>query len=319
MSISGSLTAPFLPQSNNGFIDESELSQPILVVVINQYEHAHVDDYITVHLNNEISSKRFYITEKNIHRPRYVISIPFSEIPLDSYDVFYTITDWTENSASSATTRVTIKKSDYPQPAVISYLETESLANGMPANGYTPNSVLITALDEKKMAVPGAPIHIVANDNTHITPSSGVTNQDGEVVFCVTSDVGGISSIQVASRDGNIKDKVELYFSPVNEAILIITGSEQIGEEYETITLQFFDKNTKEPIKNSIVYYKLDQAININNILEISLNPDTIRSVITDEIGQFQINLKGHSNGSCLIMVTANNYVGSINYTMGQQ
>ncbi|CDL80151.1 hypothetical protein [Xenorhabdus cabanillasii] len=34
------LTAPFLPQSNNGIIDESELSQSVLVVVVNRYEHA---------------------------------------------------------------------------------------------------------------------------------------------------------------------------------------------------------------------------------------------------------------------------------------
>ncbi len=57
----------------------------------------------------------------------------------------------------------------------------------------------------------------------------------------------------------------------------------------------------------------------MSNILEISLNPKTIRPMITDEIGQFQINLKGKSGGSCIIRVTANNYVGSINYTMGKQ
>lgn len=321
MPIKNSLTAPFLPQSSNGIIDESELSQPVLVVVVNQREHAHIGDYIIVHLNGDVnvSSEPFYIIEENIHLPNYKIIIPFSDIPLGSYDVFYTITDWTGNPASSATSHVTIKKSDYSQPAVIASLEAEILANGMPANDYTPNSVLIIALDEKKKAVPGALIHIVANDNTHITPSSGVTNQDGEVVFCATSGVDGISSIQVASRDGNINDKVELYFYPVNEAIVIITGREKIGEEYETITIQVFDKNTKESIKNSIVYYKINQAVNISNILEISLNPDTIRSMITDEIGQFQINLKGKAGGNCIIRVTANNYVGSINYTMGQQ
>ncbi|MBC8946302.1 Ig-like domain-containing protein [Xenorhabdus indica] len=319
MPIKNSLTAPFLPQSSNGIIDESELSQPVLVVVVNQREHAHIGDYIIVHLNGDvnISSKPFYIIEENIHLPNYKIIIPFSDIPLSSYDVFYTVTDWTGNPVSSATSHVTIKKSDYPQPAVIASLEAKILANGMPANNYTPNSVLIVALDEKKKIVPGASIHIVTHDNTHITPSSGVTNQDGQVVFCATSDTCGLSSIQVVS--GNIKDKIELYFSPVNEAIVIITGSEKIGEEYETITIQVFDKNTKEPIKNSIVHYKIDQAISMSNILEISLNPKTIRPMITDEIGQFQINLKGKSGGNCIIRVTANNYVGSINYTMGKQ
>ncbi|WP_051502595.1 Ig-like domain-containing protein [Xenorhabdus cabanillasii] len=185
----------------------------------------------------------------------------------------------------------------------------------MPSNDYTPNSVLITALDEKKEAVSGAQIHIVSNDNMRITPSSGVTNQDGQVVFCATSNADGIFSIQVAS--GNIKDKAELYFSPVNEAKVIITGREKIGEEYETITIQVYDKNTIKPIKNSIVSYKIDQAINISNILEIALNSDTIRSMITDEIGQFQINLKGKAGGNCIIRVTANNYVGSVKYSIG--
>ncbi|PHM45549.1 Ig-like domain-containing protein [Xenorhabdus miraniensis] len=311
------LVPPALPQSYNGIIDESKLDQDELVIIIKKHEKIRLGYKIIVHLTPYLSSIPFFITDENIENPTYQVTIPFSAIPLGSYDIYYTITDLVWNKAKSESTHVTIKKSASPLPAVIAYLESEILANGMPSNDYTPNSVLITALDEKTKPISGAPIRVVSHDDVCITPSSGVTNQDGQIVFCATSDADGIFSIQVAS--GDIKDKVELYFAPVNEARLIITGSQQIGEEYETITIQVYDKNTIDPIKNSIVYYKIDQAINISNILEIALNPDTIRSMITDEIGQFKINLKGKVGGNCIIRVTANNYIGSIKYTMGQQ
>ncbi|PHM25060.1 hypothetical protein [Xenorhabdus budapestensis] len=221
MPINNSLTAPFLPQSSNGIIDESELSQPVLVVIVNRYEYAHIGDYIIVHLNDYISSKPFYIIEENIHLPNYEIIIPFSVIPFGSYDVFYTVTDWTGNPVSSATNHVTIKKSDYPQPFL--------------------------------------------------------------------------------------------------EATLIITGYQSIGDEYEILTIQVHDKQTSEQIKNTAVSYEIDQAINISDVSEIGSNPDTIQSMTTDEYGQFKINLKGEVGGNCIIRVTANNRVGSIKYTMGQQ
>ncbi|MCP9270256.1 Ig-like domain-containing protein [Xenorhabdus sp. XENO-1] len=310
------LAAPLLPQSYDGIIDESKLDQSIFVVKVEQYESINNGDVIIVHLNQYLSSIPYPITNENSHSPDYEITIPFSTIPLGSYNVFYTITDSAGNPSDSAINSFTMIKSDPSPPPVIASLKAEVLTRGMPANDYTPNVVLITALDEKTKPVSGTPICIVSNDDICITPSSGVTNQDGQVVFCVTSDADGILSIQVTS--GDIKDKVELYFSPVNEAKLIITGSQQIGEEYETITIQVYDKNTIKPIKNSIVYYKIDQAINISNILEIALNSDTIRPMITDEIGQFQINLKGKPGGNCIIKVTANNYVGSVKYSIGQ-
>ncbi|PHM60124.1 hypothetical protein [Xenorhabdus ishibashii] len=220
MSIKNSLTAPFLPQSSNGIIDESELSQSVLVVVVNQYEKAHIGDYIIVHLNGDvnISSKPFYIIEENIHLPNYEIIIPFSDIPLGSYDVFYTVTDWTGNPVSSVTSRVTIKKSDSPQQPI--------------------------------------------------------------------------------------------------EATLIITGYQQVGDNYAILTIQIHDTKTSEQIKNTAISYKIEQAINISSVLDIGGDPETIQSMTTDDYGQFKMNLKGQEGGNCIIRVTANNHVGSIKYFM---
>ncbi|PHM30488.1 Ig-like domain-containing protein [Xenorhabdus innexi] len=307
------LVEPFLPQSYNGVIDESKLDQSILVIKINQYNDAHIGDVIVVHLNNYISSLPYYITEKNKNDSYYEITIPFSTIPLGNYNIFYTITDVAENTSNSATNSVKIIKSNTSTSSVISSLKIEVLTNGMPANDYTPNVVLITALDEKMKSVSGIPIHIASNDNMCITPSSAVTNQDGEVIFCVTSNSDGIFSIQATS--GNVKEKAELYFSPIYEAILKITGKEQIGEEYEIITIQAHDKKTLKKIKNATVYYKTEQSNNINPVLIIGSNNNTIQLMSTDEYGQFKINLKGKVGGCCIISATANNYMGSVKYT----
>ncbi|CDH25942.1 Ig-like domain-containing protein [Xenorhabdus bovienii] len=308
-----SLVAPFLPQSYDGAIDLSKLDQSILVIKIHHYEAVHIGDVIIVHLNQYLSSILYYITNANKDYPTYEITIPFSTIPLGSYNIFYTITDCAGNTSDSATSSVTIIKSDpSPFPAIAS-LKTEVLTNGMPANDYTPNVVLITALDEKKKSVSGVPIHIVSNDNMSIAPSSCITDQDGKVVFCSTSRADGLFAIQISS--GSTFNTAELYFSPTNEAILEITGKEQISEEYEIITIQVHDKQTLKQIKNATVYYKIDLAHNINAVLDIGYNPDTIQSMSTDEYGQFKINLKGKIGGYCIISATANNYIGSIKYT----
>ncbi|MBC8947286.1 MULTISPECIES: hypothetical protein [Xenorhabdus] len=215
------LVPPALPQSSNGIIDESELSQDELVVIIKRHEKVRIGYQIIVHLTPYLSSIPFFITDENIENPTYQITIPFSAIPLGSYDIFYTITDLVGNIAKSESTHVTIKKSDYPQPFL--------------------------------------------------------------------------------------------------EATLIITGYQSIGDEYEILTIQIYDKQTSEQIKNTAVSYEVEQAIYISDVSEIGLNPDTIHSMSTDEYGQFKINLKGEVGGNCLIRVTANNRVGSIKYTMGQR
>ncbi|CEE91889.1 hypothetical protein XNA1_2460003 [Xenorhabdus nematophila str. Anatoliense] len=308
-----SLVAPFLPQSYDGTIDLSKLDQSILVIKINHYEAVHIGDVIIVYLNQYLSSIPYYITNENQHYPAYEITIPFSTIPLGSYNVFYTVTDFAGNPSDSATNSVTIIKSDpSPFPAIAS-LKTEVLTNGMPANDYTPNVILITALDEKTQSVSGVPIHIITKDNMSIAPSSCTTDQDGKVVFCSTSRADGLFAIQVSS--GATSNTAELYFSPTNEALLEITGKEQISEEYEIITIQVHDKQTLKQIKNATVYYKIDLAHNIHAVLDIGSNPDTIQSISTDEYGQFKINLKGKIGGYCVISATANNYIGSVKYT----
>ncbi|REF27736.1 hypothetical protein BDD26_2552 [Xenorhabdus cabanillasii] len=216
-----SLVPLTLPQSYNGIIDESELDQDELVVIIKRHEEVRVGYQIIVHLTPYLSSIPLFITDENIENPTYQITIPFSAIPLGSYNIYYTITDLVANIAKSESTHVTIKKSDSPQPFL--------------------------------------------------------------------------------------------------EATLIITGYQPIGDEYEILTIQIHDKQTSEQIKDTAVSYKIDQAINISDVSEIGSNPDTIQSMNTDEYGQFKINLKGEVGGNCIIRVTANNRVGSIKYTMGQQ
>ncbi|CDG20989.1 protein of unknown function [Xenorhabdus poinarii G6] len=103
-----------LPQSHNGIIDESELAQDELVIIIERPEKVRLGYQIIVYLTPHILSIPFFITDENIENPTYQITIPFSVIPLGSYDIYYTITDLVGNKSKSESTHVIIKKSDSP-------------------------------------------------------------------------------------------------------------------------------------------------------------------------------------------------------------
>ncbi|MCC8379036.1 MULTISPECIES: Ig-like domain-containing protein [Xenorhabdus] len=310
-------SAPRLPQSCDHVIDISKIAnKKELLIKVPRYICPRINDTIIVSLNEYISSLPLIIRCNNIYEVEYTFSIPFSSIPLGEYEVFYTIFNWADNRNPSDTFKVKIIDSSstsiYP-PVLATSLKTEILANGTPANGYTPNSVLITAFDEESGVLPGVKIDINSNDKTCVTPSSVLTDQNGQAIFSAISDIGGISSVNVSS--GDIKYNVEFYFSPVTRAKAIIVGSQSIGNEYEIITIKLNNEKTSKEIKNSPVYYKIHQAININSVFEINSNKSLIQSMVTDEYGQFNINLKGKSGGSCTIFVTADNCVGNVKYT----
>ncbi|MDC9591277.1 hypothetical protein PSI23_18785 [Xenorhabdus sp. XENO-10] len=217
MSINNNLTVPFLPQSNNGIIDESELSQSVLVVIVNRYENAHIGDYIIVHLNGDVSSEPFYITEENIHFPNYEIIIPFSMIPLGSYDILYTITDWTGNPASSATNHVTIKKSAFPP--FPSYLEATLTITGYQLIGdeyviltiqihdkKTSEQIKNTAISYKiEQAINIKSVLEIGSDPETI--QSMTTDEYGQFKINLKGKVGGNCIIRVAANNhvGSIK------------------------------------------------------------------------------------------------------------------
>ncbi|MBC8949046.1 hypothetical protein [Xenorhabdus sp. TS4] len=217
------LIPPSLPQSRNNIIDESELDQKKLVVIINRHEKFRVGYKIIVYLTSSIFSIPFFITDENIDDLTYQITIPFSEIPPGSYNVFYIVTD-------------------------LLYMETKS--------GSTPVSINYSASPQ--------------------TPQTSL------------------------------------------EAALVITGYEPVGYEYEILTIQVYDKQKNELIKNTDFQYKLIQPVNIIDVPEIGSNPDTRYSMTTNEYGEFKINLKGQKFGHCIIQVTINNLVGNINHTMGE-
>jgi hypothetical protein len=102
------LAPPFLPQAENGVINVSELSQDILVVLIEQYNTPRIGDEIIIHINNNISSIPFFIANENIKNQKYQITIPFSYIPSGSYEIFYTITNVDNKAEISASGHVII-------------------------------------------------------------------------------------------------------------------------------------------------------------------------------------------------------------------
>jgi hypothetical protein len=109
------LFSPLLPQSRNGIINKWEVNQEQLVIIVNHYNSIHTGDQIIVYLNGkdkQLSSIPYIITDENIHDREYEITMLFSDIPLGSYDVFYTITNMDNKTEKSASTCVIINDSD---------------------------------------------------------------------------------------------------------------------------------------------------------------------------------------------------------------
>ncbi|WP_099143307.1 hypothetical protein [Xenorhabdus kozodoii] len=147
-------------------------------------------------------------------------------------------------------------------------------------------------------------IYLTGNDAFNI-------HDQGKIYFSYTVN---IDNTKVTSQMW----KGKINISPPDEATLIITGYQPIGDEYEILTIQIYDKQTSEQIKNTPIFYKIDSAVNMSNVPEIASNSDTIQSMTTNEYGQFKINLQGQKGGYGTITVTANNLVGSIKHIMGQ-
>jgi hypothetical protein len=213
------LLPPTFPQSVGDIIDESLLNQLELVIKVDRYESAHMNDSIMVHLSEHIASPPFLITFDNLQYPYYELIIPFSRIPFGSYNVYYTVLDWTGQKTQSKSNYITIKKSD------------------------------------------------------------------------INSLIG---------------------------AELILVGYQPIGDEYGILTIKVNDSNTAIPVKNTQVFYSLEQAVNLHHVSIIGTNSDTKNSSATDDYGQFRINLKGQPGESCTIGMIAGQYIGNIDYTMGK-
>ncbi|MCG3471381.1 hypothetical protein L7750_13520 [Xenorhabdus bovienii] len=155
----------------------------------------------------------------------------------------------------------------------------------------------------------------IENPTYQITlPFSAILLGSYDIDYTITDLVGN----QAKSESTHVTIKKSDSQQPLLEMPLIITGYQPIGDEYEILTIQIHNKQTSEQIKNTSVFYKIEQAVNISNVLEIGSNPDTIQSMTTDEYGQFKINLQGQKGGCCTIKVMTDKYVGSIKYTMGQ-
>ncbi|MBE8595163.1 hypothetical protein [Xenorhabdus sp. BG5] len=141
-----------------------------------------------------------------------------------------------------------------------------------------------------------------------------------DVYYTITNLVGNIAiseSTHVTIQKTELPKKTDPP-QPSLEAILMITGYEPVGYEYEILTIQVYDKQKNELIKNTDFQYKLIQPVNIIDVPEIGSNPDTRYSMTTNEYGEFKINLKGQKFGHCIIQVTINNLVGNVNHTMGE-
>ncbi|OTA16211.1 hypothetical protein Xvie_01981 [Xenorhabdus vietnamensis] len=204
-----------LPQSYNGVIDESELSQDELVTIIKRYEKVRLGYQIIVHLTPYLSSIPFFITDENIENPTYQITIPFSAIPFGSYDIYYTITDLVGNKAKSESTHVTIKKSDSQQPF---------LAATLIITGYQPIGdeyvILTIQMNDKKTS------ELIKNENFNYktiqpenisyvseigsnpdTINPMTTNEYGQLKINLKGQKGGYCTIKVTTDKyvGSIK------------------------------------------------------------------------------------------------------------------
>jgi hypothetical protein len=214
------LPRPNLPQKLDGIIDESSLDQPVLVVIVKKYATIHIDDQITVRLNDYISSRTYFITNDNIDYPEHELTVPFSTIPLGSYDVFYTILDWSKNPSDSESNHVKIIKSDSPSPTV--YHDAILTITGYQAIG-NEYEILTIQLNDKETSeqIKNTNVSCILEQTENVNIITEIDSNPDTIQPMKTNEFGQFQ-INFQGQNGGsctIKVTTEKYIGSVNHTI----------------------------------------------------------------------------------------------------
>lgn len=97
-----------------------------------------------------------------------------------------------------------------------------SIITSMLANGAAANTVQVTLTDNADTIQPGAVVNFTADNGATVTPTSALTDTNGQVTVSLVSSTVGASTLTATTADGTTAS-IQVYFvavpAPVAEVV----------------------------------------------------------------------------------------------------
>lgn len=97
-----------------------------------------------------------------------------------------------------------------------------SIITSMLANGAAANTVQVTLTDNADAIQPGAVVNFTADNGATVTPTSALTDANGQITASLTSTTVGASTLTATAADGTTAS-IQVYFvavpAPVAEVV----------------------------------------------------------------------------------------------------
>ena len=81
----------------------------------------------------------------------------------------------------------------------------------MLANGVSANTVQITVTDDSGAALPSASLYLSADNGATVTPSSGLTDSNGQLTASIISSTAGVCTVTAELAD-TTSGSIQVYF-----------------------------------------------------------------------------------------------------------
>ncbi len=102
-----------------------------------------------------------------------------------------------------------------PQPKEnIVKLFLASIITSMLANGAAANTVQVTLTDNADAIQPGAVVNFTADNGATVTPTSALTDANGQITVSLVSSTVGASTLTATAADGTTAS-IQVYFVAV--------------------------------------------------------------------------------------------------------
>lgn len=99
-----------------------------------------------------------------------------------------------------------------------------SIITSMLANGATANTVQATLTDNADAIQPGAVVNFTADNGATVTPTSALTDTNGQVTVSLVSSTVGASTLTATAADGTTAS-IQVYFVAVPAPVAEVANS----------------------------------------------------------------------------------------------
>ncbi|MFU2317989.1 Ig-like domain-containing protein [Rahnella sp. PCH160] len=94
-----------------------------------------------------------------------------------------------------------------------------SIITSMLANGAAANTVQVTLTDNADTIQPGAVVSFTADNGATVTPTSALTDANGQIIVSLVSSTVGASTLTATAADGTTAS-IQVYFVAVPAPVI---------------------------------------------------------------------------------------------------